>query len=87
MGSHLKHHRKLNAEGIGKCGVPAWRGGMPAGFCDAEAYGEYVDGRQAVWNEGHRKMMDPYRPGLACPEHGGPTKEEARAARGEETQP
>ena len=29
-----KHHEELNAEGVGKCSVPMWSGGGPAGFCD-----------------------------------------------------
>jgi hypothetical protein len=56
------HHQELNAEGIGKCSVPMWSGGCPAGFCDMDAYGERVNNR-----------YDGYVPALACPIHGGPT--------------
>lgn len=34
-----KHHKELDKNGIGKCSVPMWRNGMPAGFCDKTAYG------------------------------------------------
>jgi len=56
-----EHHKTLK-DGVGKCSVPMWRRGMPAGFCDEPAYGSRVDNR-----------YDGYVPGLACPRHGGPT--------------
>jgi len=31
-----KHHKELT-NGVGKCSVPMWRGGLPAGFCDQPA--------------------------------------------------
>jgi hypothetical protein len=82
MSSIFEHHRTL-INGAGKCSVPMWMMGCPAGFCDAEAYSErpepphyYRDGRT-----GQRKrsdcLYDGYVPALACPAHGGKTKEEA----------
>lgn len=58
------HHQELDASGRGKCSVPMWRMGLPAGFCDAEAYGECPLQTQ--------KQRDFYIPALACPTHGGP---------------
>ena len=60
-----KHHLELDANGVGKCSVPMWSGGVPAGFCDEPAYGKPLRGG------GYG-----YIPGLACPEHGGPKKPE-----------
>lgn len=74
-----KHHTELNAEGVGKCSVPMWSGGCPAGFCDEPAYGmplprEYVENKFT----GQRRYLtlgyDGYVPALACPCHGGPKK-------------
>jgi len=70
-------HRKLNEQGIGKCSVPMWLNGLPAGFCDKEAYGErpncqmYRDNENKLCRTDNR--YDGYVPFLACPEHGGPT--------------
>ncbi len=70
-------HHQLNELGEGKCSVPMWMDGMPAGFCDQPAYGKpppckmYRDGYT-----GELRRMDGryngYVPGLACPGHGGP---------------
>lgn len=79
-----KHHQELT-DGIGKCSVPMWQMGGPAGFCDAEAYGHRPETkeywRDAYTGERHRwdGKYDGYVPGLACPNHGGPTKSEALA--------
>lgn len=54
------HHMNLNEQGIGKCSVPMWSMGMPAGFCDNDAYGDVI------------KKGGIYVGGLACPHHGGP---------------
>ena len=62
------HHKELDSNGEGKCSVPMWAGGCPAGFCDCPAYGEPTP-------EG-RLIYDGYVPFLACPAHGGPTKKE-----------
>lgn len=71
------HHQHLDANGVGKCSVPMWSGGGPAGFCDADAYGkrEPTSWWRDAWT-GELKPMDGrysgYVPGLACPNHGGP---------------
>lgn len=81
MSTLSKHHKELNAEGVGKCSVPMWSGGAPSGFCDEPAYGmplprEYVrdgyTGRRIYLDGGY----DGYVPALACPCHGGPKKHE-----------
>lgn len=72
------HHQELDADGIGKCSVPMWcYPGVPAGFCDAPAYGERPP--SATWmnyaaNERMRcdGRYNGYVPALACPSHGGP---------------
>jgi len=58
-----KQHKELT-NGKGKCSVPMWQGGIPAGFCNKDAFGEQTE-------EGKRQYSG-YVPGLACPEHGGP---------------
>ena len=35
MATLSEHHRMLT-NGVGKCSVPMWMGGLPAGFCDEE---------------------------------------------------
>lgn len=80
MASTQKHHHELT-DGIGKCSVPMWQGGVPAGFCDKPAFGKYIDGPRYS-REPHirfemqgRRMdgkYDGYVPGLACKAHGGP---------------
>jgi hypothetical protein len=65
MGTLSKHHKELT-NGIGKCSVPMWCGGLPAGFCDNNAYSMQVS-----------KRYDGYVPALACYNHGGKSKEEA----------
>ncbi|HCU16543.1 MAG TPA: hypothetical protein DF729_15240 [Hafnia paralvei] len=74
-----KHHKELNSEGVGKCSVPMWSGGGPAGFCDEPAYGiplprEYVENRFTGQRRYLTSGYDGYVPGLACPCHGGPKK-------------
>ena len=80
MSTLSKHHSELNEKGEGKCSVPMWSGGCPDGFCDKPAYskhkgGEYYEGRHG------RHYLDGsyggYVPALACPAHGGKTKQEA----------
>ena len=61
MATTSRHHHELT-DGKGKCSVPMWCGGLPAGFCDADAFGEQLD-------PNHQS----YAPGLVCPVHGGPT--------------
>ena len=55
-------HKKL-VNGKGKCSVPMWSGGCPAGFCDKPAYGPPEEGQT---------RYDGYVPFLACWWHGGP---------------
>ena len=76
MASTQKHHHELT-DGVGKCSVPMWQFGSPAGFCDAPAYGKQPPGqwyRNAYTGEMHRidGRYNGYIPGLACPAHGGP---------------
>lgn len=78
MASTSKHHHELT-DGVGKCSVPMWQLGAPAGFCDEPAYG--VRPPSATYRNGwtgELKRMDGrydgYVPGLACPGHGGPPK-------------
>ena len=62
MSSISRHHRELNEQGTGKCSVPMWLGGVPAGFCAKDAYGEPTE----------ESDYEGYVPALACPGHGGP---------------
>lgn len=61
----------------GRCGVPMWMNGMPAGMCDNKAYG-YRPASRMVMNYAQGKMVredgryDGFIMGLACPIHGGP---------------
>lgn len=71
-----KHHEELT-NGVGKCSVPMWMCGCPAGFCDKPAYGKYVPGPMfRDWWTGEIRRFDGkysgYVPGLACEMHGGP---------------
>lgn len=82
MSTLSEHHKKLNERGEGKCSVPMWSGGCPDGFCDNTAYSNHKGG--AYWNHprtGERVFVDGtyggYVPALACPGHGGRTKQEA----------
>lgn len=76
MSSSLRHHHELT-NGVGKCSVPMWQCGCPAGFCDEPAYGKPVPGQQ--YRNAHTGEMqridgryNGYVPGLACVAHGGP---------------
>lgn len=62
-----KYHMELDEEGRGKCSVPMWVSGCPAGFCDNESYGPQLPEVQARWFKGAA-----FAPHLACPNHGGP---------------
>jgi len=54
-------HKTLT-NGKGKCSVPMWCNGIPAGFCNKDAFGPQAE-----------KWRDlGYAPFLACPGHGGP---------------
>lgn len=63
MASLLPWHNDL-IDGKGKCSVPLWIVGMPAGFCEVEAYG----GRTSIG----RNRYNGFVPALACFRHGGP---------------
>lgn len=63
MAKCSKRHKELDEQGVGLCSVPMWRGGLPAGFCDREAYGYRT----------RKHIYDGYVMYLACPAHGGPT--------------
>lgn len=71
-----KWHEELNAEGVGKCSVPMWSGGCPAGFCDEPAYGNRLPTKIRTRWDGVELADDGgyagYVPALACPGHGGP---------------
>lgn len=61
--SYSSDHHRPKAGVTGKCGVPMWSGGCPAGFCDKEAYSQFslrVDPKHT-----------PYSAGLRCSAHGG----------------
>ncbi len=76
MSSCSKHHKELNERGEGKCSVPMWMGGVPAGFCDRVAYGNYINGEEFRDRDGRLRRLDGkyngYVPHLACFRHGGP---------------
>jgi hypothetical protein len=69
---------------VKKCQVPMFSGyGGPAGFCDKDAYGEYIDGPRFrdAWTGQVRRLdgkYDGYALGPCCPMHGGPEKEGPR---------
>ncbi len=69
------HHQELT-DGEGKCSVPMWAGGCPAGFCDEPAFGARPPGPLARDAYGDTVRIDGryagYVPALACPAHGGP---------------
>ena len=69
-----KHHEELNENGEGKCSVPMWCMGVPAGFCDKPAYGpqEPNQNRYGEWSPAWGKWFPGYCSGLACYNHGGP---------------
>lgn len=64
----------------GKCRVPMWMGGCPAGFCDDEAFGEQLPSailyRERHYNRPYNCV--PYCFGPCCPGHGGPRNDEPR---------
>ena len=71
-----KYHKELK-DGKGKCSVPMWASGCPAGFCDKDAFGyrpKSKEFRDAHTGEIYRVdgRYSGYVPGLACPRHGGP---------------
>ncbi len=79
MACMSKHHKEL-VGGVGKCSVPMWSGGVPAGFCDAPAYGKPPPVKMYRSSQGERVREDGryngYVPALACQDHGGPSLKE-----------
>ncbi len=78
MSKLSKHHEELT-DGKGKCSVPMWCGGLPAGFCDEDAFGKPLPAEGGYWRDPYTRewkrwdgKYDGYVPGLACPRHGGP---------------
>lgn len=76
MSRTQKHHHEL-VDGVGKCSVPMWQYGCPAGFCDEPAYGKPMPcATFRVAYSGEIMRFDGkyngYVPGLACENHGGP---------------
>lgn len=53
----------------GRCQVPMWMMGTPAGFCGKEAFGPQLP-REILRERGWRD--EPYCFGPCCPAHGGP---------------
>lgn len=73
----IQEHDDACAGVLGRCSVPMWADGLPAGTCNEKAYG--VRPHSRMWmNHAAGRMMredgryDGYVPGLACPSHGGP---------------
>jgi len=75
----LSEYHKVLTDGVGKCSVPMWCNGCPAGFCDEPAYGNFIPGEEYRngWT-GQLQRIDGkyngYVPALACPAHGGPDR-------------
>jgi hypothetical protein len=73
--------RKYHPLDGGKCRVPMWIMGCPAGFCDDVAYGEQLP-REILYRDRHYDNRDgcrpPYCHGPCCPGHGGPREGEVR---------
>lgn len=71
-----KYHEKL-IDGQGRCSVPMWMNGLPAGFCDKAAFGFRPESDQFKTAYGeivrHDGRYSGYIPGLACTGHGGPS--------------
>lgn len=71
-----KCHNELDENGVGRCSVPMWCNGIPAGFCDEIAYGKPEPCKRYQRRDGTTfradGRYDGYVPGLACHAHGGP---------------
>lgn len=79
-----QEHEDACAGVLGRCSVPMWVNGCPAGTCGEKAYGTRPPSRM-VWHAPQQRMVredgryDGYVPGLACPNHGGPQAGEVKA--------
>ena len=75
MSRTMSCHHELT-EGVGRCSVPMWSMGCPAGFCDELAYGKRPSSSGWRFPSGEFFRDDGkyagYVPGLACSSHGGP---------------
>lgn len=69
--ARLSEHHKTLTNGKGKCSTPMWCGGVPAGFCDNDAFGEQTKEYLAAWRWSQYNQPS-YASALACPAHGGP---------------
>lgn len=58
----------------GKCRVPLWMMGCPAGFCGDEAFGPQLPQEVLRDQRGWQRGDAPYCFGPCCPVHGGPKK-------------
>jgi hypothetical protein len=76
MARMAEHHQHLGPDGVGRCSVPMWSGGLPDGFCDRDAYGRPPPSDTYRDRDGVVRRFDGrysgYVPALACPAHGGP---------------
>lgn len=70
----LNEHHRPKAGIEGKCSVPTWAGGLPAGFCDRPAWGEQRTPR-------NRFDDLPMAHGYCCEAHGGPGPNDIRFMR------
>lgn len=73
MACHHEHHKTLT-NGVGKCGVPMWSGGCPAGFCDEPAYGNQEPNQMRYGTFERGRWYPGYSSALTCHAHGGPEK-------------
>lgn len=72
-----QEHNDAIAGVLGRCSVPMWIMGSPAGHCGEKAYGHRPPSRMVMNYPAGRMVRedgryDGYAPGLACPMHGGP---------------
>jgi len=56
----------------GKCRVPMWMGGCPAGFCGEPANGPQLPFEVLYQQRNWQRGDAPYCHGPCCPKHGGP---------------
>lgn len=67
----------LAAGVVGKCSVPLFGIGGPAGFCDQDAYGQQYRCELLPPRYQHPNRP-PYAPGYCCKNHGGPGEDDVR---------